>query len=141
MLNLKYRETPWYYIAIVQLNQYFKTMSSYKKKPIVISAHPPYFVDFFSNGNYSLLPLAPEQEFRDKKGLAWGPNDYSDLIALYTKYIDKGYDLFIQNSGLGNAAHLTGFYQTIKDNFKLEKVREGCYNTCTIYRLKLQDDD
>lgn len=138
MLNLKYSETPWYYIAIVRLNQYFKTVPPYEKKPLIVSAYPPYFVDFFSNGNYNLLPLAPEQEFRDKKSLTWGPNDYSDLIALYKKYINGDYDLFIQNSGLGNAAHLTGFYQTIKDNFKFIKVKDGCYDTCIIYKLELR---
>jgi len=139
MLNLKYSETPWYYLAIVQLNQYFKTVPSDGKNPLVISAHPPYFVDFYSNGNYDLLPLAPDQEFRDKKNLAWGPNNYSDLIVLYRKYIDNGHDLFIQNSGLGNVAHLTGFYQTIKDNFDFVEVTEGCYNTCNIYKLNSKE--
>ncbi len=82
MLNLKYRETPWYYIAVVNLNKYFSKPAD-KKKPIVISALMPYYIDFFSNGNYDLLPLSESQDFFSKAKIAWGANDYSDLIALY----------------------------------------------------------
>jgi hypothetical protein len=60
MINLKYAETPWYYISVQTLNDYFKNNDRNAKKPIVISALIPYYVDFFANGNYRLLPVVPD---------------------------------------------------------------------------------
>lgn len=136
VLNLKYAETPWDYISILNLNEYFTDDKVRNiKKPIVISALVPYFIDFYSNGNYSLLPLSPDQEFRSKKEFAWGPNDYSDFIALYKSYFDQGYDLYIHNYGLGNEGYMHQAYNEVQNNFTLEKVAGGCYEACNVYKL------
>ncbi len=134
-LNLKYAETPWYYISVLKLNEYFKIVPKGEKKPIVISALAPYFVDFYSNGNYGLLPLHNDQEFRHSKEFAWGPNDYSNLLRLYRKYLDKGYPVYIHNYGLGNEDYLKDAFKEVETNFRLQKVAEGCYDLCNIYKL------
>lgn len=140
MLNIKYRETPWYYVAVVELNTYFKKPALSKKKPIVISALMPYYIDFFSNGNYSILPLSPYQDFFRKDKLAWGKNDYSDLISLYKSYIDQGFDVYVHNSGLGNLSNFHDPFNHIKESFTLTKVMTGCFETCNIYKLSLSKD-
>lgn len=139
VLNLKYAEQPWYYLSVKNLNQYF-TKKDTKNLPIVISALPPYYIDFFSNGNYNLLPLSKVQEFRNVKEKAWGPNDYSDLINLYKSYLDKGYELYVSNHALGSAGYLLNDFEAIKKNFDLKEVASGCFNTCNIYKLNLKNE-
>ncbi|NMC98664.1 MAG: hypothetical protein GYA62_02940 [Bacteroidales bacterium] len=68
VINLKYAETPWYYISVLKLNDYFsKEKITDGSKPVVISPMVPYYIDFYSNGNYQLLPLSVDQEFRLNK--------------------------------------------------------------------------
>ena len=138
-LNLKYAETPWYYISVLKLNEYFtddKVIDG--KKPVVISALPPFLVDFYSNGNYTLLPLSYEQEFRSAKEITWGPNDYTDLPKLYTKYIKEGYDVYVSRYGLGNEVYTNRDFEIIMKEFQLDLVWPGCYEQCNIYTVGLK---
>jgi len=141
-LNLKYAETPWYYIAVLKMNEVFTTEKIENgKKPILISALPPYFIDYYSNGNYILLPLSYEQEFRGQevRQIVWGPNDYSDLPKLYTKYLKEGFNLYVSRSGLGNEGYTNRDFNTIVKEFNTELVLQGCYDQCNIYRVKLKE--
>lgn len=135
MINIKYAETPWYYIAAKETNIFFDAIEPGSKKPVLISALPPYYLDFFSRGKYSLLPLSKDQEFRSFKEIAWGPNDYSDLIALYNKYLKSGYDMYVSNNGLGNEGYLHAGFDAINENFNLTKVKSACFDTCNIYKI------
>lgn len=140
VLNLKYSETPWYYISVLKLNDYFtKDKIQSDKKPVVISPMPPYYIDYFSNGNYNLLPLDENQEFRLTKIAAWGPNDYSDLHALYKKYISGGYILYVSTYGLGNEFYLHQSFDGLYKDFNLIEVQDGCYTQCKIYKLELKN--
>ncbi len=139
MLNLKYTETPWYYITVLNLNTYFtKDKIINNKKPIVISAMSPYFIDYYSNGNYTLLPLSKEQEFRGRLVQVWGQNDYSDLLKLYKDDIDKGYSVYVTKYGVGNEGYLNDDYRYIGQAFNLEKVMDGCFSQCDIFKLNLK---
>lgn len=139
-INLKYAETPWYYISVLKLNDYFKDpLVDKTKKPIVISALAPYFIDFYSNGNYRLLPLHSDQEFRHVKQIAWGSNNYSNLIDLYKRYLAGGYKLYIHNYGLGNEDYLRDAFKNVEKNFKLQLVAQGCYDLCNIYKLEQKE--
>lgn len=140
MLNIKYAETPWYYISVLEMNKYFTSDKiENSKKPVVISAVAPFLIDFFSNKNYSLLPLSYGQEFRGEKETIWGPNDYSDLIRLYKEYINKGYTVYVARYGLGNEVETNRDYKIIEKNFNLMKVQTGCFEQCNIYKLTLKD--
>ncbi|HAV15461.1 MAG TPA: hypothetical protein DCX25_03960 [Candidatus Pacebacteria bacterium] len=136
MVNLKYAETPWWYLAVVDMNTYFsKVETKDGKKPIVISAMPPYFIDFYSNKTYTLLPLSAQQEFRSYLVEAWGPNDYSDMMKLYATYLKNGYDIYLEEYGLGNEGYLHEAFQNVLKNFTVIKVQSGCYNVCNIYSV------
>lgn len=141
-LNLRYAETPWYYIAVLKMNEYFtKDKIVDNKKPVLISALPPFLIDYYSNGNYILLPLSYEQEFRGQevRQIVWGPNDYSDLPALYTKYLKDGFNLYVSRAGLGNEGYTNRDFNTIVEEFETELVLPGCYDQCNIYTVKLQN--
>lgn len=140
MLNLKYAETPWYYISVLELNKYFsKTPKSVEKLPVVISSLIPYYIDFYSNKNYSLLPLSLSQDFQNARKEAWGNFNYSNLIILYHKVLLSKYPLYIHNYGLKNEKVLHDDFKKIQDTFKLELVQTGCYNACNIWRLRERD--
>lgn len=138
MLNLKYSETPWYYLSVMKLNKYFSQKKKGKKKPVVISALMPYYIDFFSNGNYTLLPLSQQQDFRTHMIFAWGEHDYSNLPMLYEQYLKQGYVLYIHKS-LGNEAYLHEGYKKVFDLFKTELVQEGCLGSCNIYKISIKE--
>ncbi len=138
MLNLKYAETPWYYISVLKLNEYFKNYPASKPVPVVISSMIPYYIDFFSNNKYTLLPLSPDQEFRSHKKSVWGDFDYSDLIKLYYKVLLSGHELYVHNYGLGNEKVLHDDFKKIEENFVMKKVSEGCYDLCNIWQLKMK---
>lgn len=142
MLNLKYAERPWYYISVKNINEYFAQNSQIgDKKPIVISALPPYYVDFFSTKSYTLLPLSADQEFRLVKYEAWGKNDYSDLLKLYSEKLRMGYPLYLSKYGLGNERYLQIAFAKVLENFKSAEVKKGCYETCNLYKLELKEKD
>lgn len=139
-LNLRYAETPWNYIAVLKMNEYFtKDKIIDSKKPVLISALPPFLIDYYSNGNYTLLPLSYEQEFRGIKELVWGPNDYSDLPKLYIKYLKEGFDVFVSRAGLGNEGYTNRDFNTIVSEFDTQLVLSGCYDQCSIYSIKIKD--
>ncbi|MDA1080024.1 MAG: hypothetical protein O2840_05040, partial [bacterium] len=138
MLNLRHAETPWWYLSVLELNKYFETAS--EPRPIVITAISPYLVDYFSNQNIELLPLANQQDFnrdpRDQEA-AWGKNDYSNLISLYKQKLAENGEVFVINYGLGHEADKIAAFQAIQDSFSLELVQSGCYELCNLYRLHL----
>ncbi len=138
-LNLRYAETPWYYVAVLKMNEYFtKDKIVDRKKPVLISALPPFLIDYYTNKNYSLLPLSYEQEFRSMKELVWGPNDYSNLPKLYAKYLNEGYDLYVSRSGLGNEGYTNRDFNAIVAEFDTNLVQFGCFDQCNIYSVKLK---
>lgn len=140
MLNIKYAETPWSYISVLKLNEYFtKDRIKDKKKPIVITPMPAYFIDFYSNGNYSLLPLSLDQEFRKREKIVWGPADYTDLLKLYSDKITEGFEVYVAIYGLGIEGYLHNDFNKIKDKFNLTLVYPGCYDLCNIYKVSLKE--
>lgn len=139
-LNLRYAETPWNYIAVLKTNEYFTSDRVVNgKKPILISALPPYLVDYYSNGNYTLLPLAYQQEFRSFRESVWGNHDYSNLLKLYKKHLDAGFNLYVSRAGLGNEGYTNRDFNIIVDQFDTKLVKPGCYDQCNIYSVKLKD--
>lgn len=139
-LNLRYAETPWNYIAVLKMNEYFTSDKIIDgKKPVLISALPPFLIDYYTNGNYTLLPLSYEQEFRRLKEIVWGSNDYSNLPKLYTKYLEEGYDVYVSRAGLGNEGYTNRDFNTIVKEFDTKLVLFGCYDQCNIYSVRLKE--
>lgn len=134
MLNVRYTESPWYYLSVKNLNGYFADPS--KEKPFVITAMIPYFVDFYSNGNYKLLPMSDNQDFYSHKEQVWGTFNNSNLEGIYTRLLKQGKEVYVLNY-LGNDPNVSRDFENIKSHFKSDKVLEGCYGSCNIYRLTL----
>lgn len=138
VLNLKYAETPWYYISVKETNNFFREVSSdTNQKKYLISALPPYFIDFYSNDSYILLPLSNEQEFRKRFNVVFGGDDYSNLILLYERKLKEGDTVFLSSSGLSEG-HLRDTFKKITEYFDTQKVHSGCFDACNIYRLNLR---
>ncbi len=139
VLNLKYSETPWNYISVRNLNDFFNNQKDFGKKPFVISAAPPYYIDFFSNGKYSLLPLSINQEFYLDKEKVWGQYNYPSLVSLYEQKIKAGYPLYLSRYGIGNEGYLHVSYNDIFKNFKVTEVQKGCFEVCNLYQVELKE--
>jgi hypothetical protein len=136
MLNLRHAEVPWYYKSVLVLNNYFGTdTTDHDMNPVVVSSVPPYLIDYYSNGNYDILPLSPSQEFRTERELVWGQGDYSNLHNLYKDYLAQGRALYLSTYGLGNDEGLHAAFKDIMTNFLLIEVYSGCYTQCKIYSL------
>jgi hypothetical protein len=135
VLNLKYAETPWSYISVLKLNEFFSDAVVGGERPIVISPLPPFYIDFFSNGNYDPLPLSSAQEFRSDRHLVWGPGDYSDLHELYKSYLREGRQVYVATYGLGIEGYLHAAFTDLNKDFKLTEVDNDCWEQCRIYRV------
>lgn len=136
VINLKYAETPWTYISVLRLNEYFD--NGRENKPYVISPLPPYYFDYFSNENYKLLPLSSEQEFRKSRELIWGPGDYSDLHRLYEQKLEQGNKLYVSTYGLGVEGYLHGAFNRLQEDFVLNEVYSKCHDLCKLYEVELR---
>lgn len=124
---------PISYLTVQNFNSYFKENLS--KKPVVVTTLTPYFVDFYSNSNYDLLPLSYLQYFTDRPESVWGKDDYSNYLNLYKKLLDEKTDVYISDYKT-DPSHFYSFdYLKIKDNFNFEKVAQGCEGKCNLYKL------
>lgn len=136
-LNIKYAESPWHYLSIVNINEYFdKTSLKSGKKPVIISGQHPFLFDYYSENKYEILPLSYDQEFRKQKEIVWGNYDYSDLNALYDNFLTKNRDVYVSAFFPTNEIHFRRDMDLIKMKFNLSLVKEGCYGSCNLYKLE-----
>lgn len=136
MVNLKYSESPWWYLAQIEMNSYFDTLPKVSDKPILITLLAPYFADNYSHNNYTPLPLSNQQDFQEYFPLVWGDGDYSNFISLYQNKLDSGLEVYITNYGINGSSYFQESYETIAQNFELIQVQSGCHNLCNIYKLE-----
>ncbi len=137
-LNLRYAETPWWYIAVKEMNTFFelqKSGNTHSPTPTVITLISPYFIDFYSNQTYSVLPLDTQQDFRGHKHAVWGSHVNDDLHQVYSSYLAEDEDLYISNYGTAGSTAFRESFEEIEKAFTLTKVQEGCHNLCNIYKV------
>lgn len=140
MLNLKYAEQPWWYLAVKQLDEAIINQPApiNGTRPVLIVAHPPFLFDFYSHHTFDLLPLTVNQDFRkDSRAKLWGPYDYSNYLKLYESFLKAGRTLYVTNYGLGNEKSYHQDYQAILDHFQTELISSGCYEQCNLFQLSL----
>ena len=137
MINLKYAETPWWYLSQLKMNEYFVTQDS-ANKPFLITLASPFLSDNYSNQNYSVLPLDAQQDFRGNMPEVWGPNNYENLLDLYEEKIIQGNGVYITNYGVSATGHFKQSYKNIEERFIFNQVSTGCYDLCNIYKLELK---
>jgi hypothetical protein len=136
MINLKYAETPWWYLSQLEMNNYFKEYESYKNKPYLITLASPFLTDNYSNQNYQVLPLNDQQDFRSAMNKIWGNDNYQNLIELYKNKLENEREVYITNYGVSAARHFEQSYKEIENNFALTQVHTGCHNLCNVYQLQ-----
>lgn len=142
MLNLRHAEIPWSYVAVLKMNEYFQEDKIVDdKKPFVITPMIPHYIDFYSNGNYNLLPLSDQQAFFKEAKDVWGDYDYSNLKNLYNKLLKEGNSLYFAKYGLGNETYLHAEWESMMKKFRTTKVYEGCYTQCDIYKIELRKNN
>jgi hypothetical protein len=140
MVNLKYAETPWWYLSQVEMNKYFNEYQESSTKPSLISLASPFSVDNYSDQNYVVLPLDAQQDFRRAMSEVWGPNNYENLIKLYENKLLNNEEVFLTNYGINGAGYFQESYSEIEKNFVLTKVHTGCHNLCNIYQLSIKEN-
>ncbi|HEX7018112.1 MAG TPA: hypothetical protein VF209_04365 [Patescibacteria group bacterium] len=135
-LNLKYAETPWWYISVQELNHYF-SQNSATHQPYVATLISPYYLDFFGNHRYQPLPLWPEQDFKGHKEKVWGIPQIEALPDTYQRLLTEGADVYLFSYGLH--VYQTGdeYRQTLLERFHGRPVFTGCAGACTLYKLSL----
>ncbi|MEP7166991.1 MAG: hypothetical protein ABI758_03380 [Candidatus Woesebacteria bacterium] len=137
-LNLKYAETPWYYISVHLLSEYLHShVSKSAEKPIVITSLPPYLVDAYSKEPALLLPLDKKQEFRSQLHKAWGDYDFDNLDMVYLQFLTQGRKVYLMKYGLGNEQYLHEDFDRISNKFHATQVMDGCFELCNLYELHL----
>lgn len=134
MINLKYAETPWWYLSIKEANTYFEKNTHTEKAPYLITLAAPYLHDFYPSASYKLLPLHPQQDFSNFKENVWGIEKSKTLIDLYREKI-KDHSLFVTTYGTSATPSFQAAFNEIKSAFDLEEVQNGCHTTCVLYKL------
>jgi len=136
MINLKYAETPWWYLSQLEMNNFFKEYETDMEKPYLITLASPFLTDNYSNQNYRVLPLNDQQDFKSTMNEVWGNDDYEDLIELYKNKLENEQEVFITNYGINATSLFEATFKNIENNFTLTQVHSGCHNLCNIYQLQ-----
>lgn len=134
-LNLKYAESPWYYVSVRKVDSYLSSQQ-FDKKPVVISPVPPFLFDFYAKTPMTLLPLHKEQEFRNARTQTWGEHDFTNLPSVYTNYLNQGYPVYLSTYGLGNEGFLHQAQALMEKDFRLTLVMDECFSLCKLYKVE-----
>ncbi|MPM48941.1 hypothetical protein SDC9_95668 [bioreactor metagenome] len=120
-------------MAIKEFNNFFDKKD---KNQYLATFLPPFYVNYFYNGNYKYLPLSKNQEFSD------GPKDFvnkfykGELVELYNNLLENGNKVYFSNFYVtANFDSWNLSLEEIKKSFDYNLVKEGCLNTCNIYEL------
>lgn len=131
VLNLKYAETPWNYLAVANFNQYFKN----RPGSYLLTYLPPFYIDLYRTANYHFLPASQVQNFVNgpegwlkKKGI-------SQLTDHYDRLLRAGERVYISNSYVNNLGSWVLEYEQLKKWYNFNLVHKGCLESCNIYRI------
>lgn len=130
----------WRNRAVTQMNTFFsaaligkQTESDTQSLPFVITATNPYYIDLFSNGLYTILPMYPEQRHMEHPMSVWGAYDYSELLSLYETLLST-HPVYLSEVDITTKESKDAF-EKIHAHFDLTVARIGCNFNCNIYRL------
>lgn len=133
-------QSHWRNMAVTQMNRFFydaligeRATLSADNLPYVITATNPYYVDMFSNGMYSLLPLYNQQRHMEHPNSVWGEFDYSNLLTLYASILTT-HPVYLSEVDITTPETKDAFNH-IKNQFDLTVSRLGCDYNCNIYEL------
>lgn len=131
-LNLKYREDPWNYLAIMEFNKFFVNNNSNVYFGTML---PPFYVDLFDNGNYKYLPITKIQEFPyiwDKKYVE------KTMIPIYSELLKNNNKVYVSNYYINNSQNWKRDYIELISNFDNKLVWQSPLDNCNVYELSLK---
>ncbi len=137
-LNLRHSESPWWFHAVTETSQYFSG-KQFNEQPVVITAIPPFLVDYYGQDRFMVLPLSAQQDFHQYLPAIWGPGEYSNLTALYKSYLSSGRELYITNYGTAGVGYIAESFEQVAIDFTIVEVQKGCYELCNLYRVLEKD--
>ena len=132
-INLKYAETPWWYLSIVEYNTFFANRR--EERPQLITLTSPFFIDYFSNNTYTVLPFDEQQDFYNQKTSVWGLPETGSLVEITTEKITAGEAIYLADYGIQANDHFRNRFALYQETFSLEQVHSGCHSLCTIYKV------
>ncbi|MCB9812859.1 MAG: hypothetical protein H6772_00490 [Pseudomonadales bacterium] len=135
MINFKYQETPWNYLAVQNFNDNINESNSY-----LATFLPPFYIEINSFGKYNYLPISLYQEFSssEKDVLKYFYN--KSLIDEYLNLMNDGKNIYISNYYASTDVWKKD-YQNIEDIFETELVSEGCFGSCNLYKLSIKNEN
>ena len=126
--NFRSDHENWRYIAVTQINRFFydgtvgaEAKLDPSKKPYLITATDPYYVELFSNNMYSVLPLPSDS---DKKTEAFIEQYHSAL---------QERPVFMSSIDLDNGTQAS--FDLLKKAFSVDIERIGCNYNCLLYSI------
>lgn len=133
--NILHRSQAWQYEAIKNISEFAKDHQNAK----LITALPPYLVTAYSTQNIQLLPLSTDQEFLKPGQKLWGSDvEYDNLPKYFEKQLEDEEVIYITNSYITHQQTVTQDYEVLQNMFTFSLVRDGCFNACNIYQIKLK---
>lgn len=134
VLNLKYKEDPWNYLAVRQFNQFFS--QSQNQGGYLGTFLPPFYINYFTNDRYHYLPLIETQDFFPGEEGFLKQMGIRDIKDFYRKLLKQNKKIFVSNYYTANLKEWQEYFESLKENFNLELKQEGCYNVCNIYEIR-----
>lgn len=135
-LNIKYKEDPWNYLAIMEFNKYFDT---YDGNKYLATFLPPFYVNYFYNGNYNYLPITKNQEFSGSSRNFVGKLYNGEMQDYFRELLSQEKEVYFSNYYVNNNfGSWNKELEEIKNNFDYKQVDDGCLGSCNIYRLFLK---
>lgn len=135
-LNFKHRETPWNYLAVESFNQFFEKKEN--RNSYLGTFLPPFFIKFYSNSYYQLLPLTLNQDFYYGKGSLGEQMKIVDISSYYTNLLKNNKKVFVSNFYVNNLSQWRIDLDNLLSKFKAVLVKKGCLGSCNIYSLTLK---
>lgn len=135
-INFIHTENPWNYLSIIHFNSYFARER--KNDPILMTVLPIYYVEYFANGSYSLLPLSKNQEFFLHRG---GWNDFfekKEINETIDTLLAKKVPLYVSNAYITNNQNWIADYEKLKKRYKFTLANQGCEGWCDIYKINMR---
>lgn len=136
-LNFRYKEDPWYYLAVNSFNRFFAKNTG--TNVYLGTFLPPFFVHFYTNNHYIYLPLALDQDFFPGKG---GLAEKTGIDSVYEKYrqlLINGKKVYVSNIFSNNLSRWREDFYLLLRQFNYRLVKKGCLDTCNLYEITLKN--
>ncbi|MGD9129830.1 MAG: metallophosphoesterase [Candidatus Woesebacteria bacterium] len=133
------------YFAVKQANLFFQGRN-FDQKDFLITNINPYFIDFYRNSAYQLLPLSKEQFLFNNENLEdnqqiWGQHDFNDLINLYQNILKQENNLFLSAYKINTNHPLYPDFKNITQNFNTQLNNIACDDDCLLFEIKTEPDE